>query len=93
MARSESWRHDHDLHRLILNGAGLTQPLNFKENLMGGGSPPKAPPPPAPPPTETSADVQQEAMAEKKKAGTRAGKQSTFLTEQVSTSGGATVLG
>lgn len=60
---------------------------------MGGGKAPKAPPPPAPPPTETSADVQQEAMAEKRKASTRSGKASTFLTEQVNPDGGATVLG
>lgn len=60
-----------------------------------GGSPskPKAPPPPAPPPTETSMDVQQEMLAQKKKATLRAGKGSTVLTEQVNPAGGATVLG
>ena len=60
---------------------------------MGGSKAPKAPPPPAPPPTETSMDVQQEAATNKAKARKRMGKSSTFLTEQVNTAGGATVLG
>lgn len=58
-----------------------------------GGSKPKAPPPPAPPPTETSMDVQQEMASEKRKAKTRGGKSSTFLTEQTNPAGGNTILG
>lgn len=58
-----------------------------------GGSKPKTPPPPAPPPTETSMDVQQEMQAEKRKAGARSGKASTFLTELTNPAGGNTLLG
>jgi len=60
---------------------------------MGGSSKPKAPPPPPPPPTQTSLDVQQEVDATKKRAKSRAGRQSTVLSEQVNAAGGNTVLG
>ena len=56
---------------------------------MGGDEPPKT----SAPATETSADVQQEAEATKKKASKQSGLTSTALTEQVNPAGGNTVLG
>ena len=60
---------------------------------MGGSSKPKPPPPPPPPPTATSLDVQLEVDTTKKRAGKRAGRASTVLSEQVNAAGGNTVLG
>lgn len=50
--------------------------------MASGGSAPKAPPSPTPPPTETSADVAQEAVAQRKRLLKKGGRQSTILSER-----------